>query len=260
MGVKDYAADIARALAFLSRIPVPSSVFVGDDGNLGRVSRAFPAAGLILALPAAFVFGLLLLLHVDALLTALLALTFQTLTTGALHEDGLSDAADGLGAGKDRARSLAIMKDSRIGTYGAIALILSFGLRAAALAAIARGLPPFAAALSIPAAAAISRCGLVWHWHALPPAKSDGVAAAVGQPDGEAMWTALGTATLVAAILLWPVTGLAPVIATLFVVALCTFSFTARIRHRLSGHTGDTIGATQQICEIATFCTLAMSI
>lgn len=260
MGVKDYAADIARALAFLSRIPVSSSVFDGHDGNLGRVSRAFPAAGLLIALPAALAFGLLLRLHADPLLAALLALTVQTLTTGALHEDGLSDTADGLGGGKDRDRSLAIMKDSRIGTYGAIALVLSFGLRAAALAAIARGLPPLPAALSIPAAAAISRGALVWHWYSLPSAKSDGVAAAAGRPDSSAMWVALATAALVAAILLWPGVGLTSTMISLFVVALCTVFFTAHIRRRLSGHTGDTIGAAQQICEIATFCALAMCI
>jgi adenosylcobinamide-GDP ribazoletransferase len=260
MGVKDYAADIARALAFLSRVPVPSSVFAGDDGNLGRVARAFPAAGVLIALPATLVFGLLLRSHYDPLLAALIALTIQTLTTGALHEDGLCDTADGLGGGKDRERSLAIMKDSRIGTYGAIALVLSFGLRAASLAAIAKGLSPFAAALAIPAAAAISRGALVWHWHALPSAKTTGVAADAGRPESAAMRTALATATLIATILLWPAVGLEPVVACLLVAALCTFLFTEQVRRKLTGHTGDTIGATQQICEIATFCTLAMFI
>ena len=119
--------ELLGPLAFLSRVPVPSSVFAGDDRNLGRVARAFPAAGFLIALPASLAFGLLLSIHVDPLLAALIALTVQTLTTGALHEDGLSDTADGLGGGRDREQSLAIMKDSRIGTYGAIALVLSFG-------------------------------------------------------------------------------------------------------------------------------------
>jgi adenosylcobinamide-GDP ribazoletransferase len=260
MGVKDYAADTARALAFLSRVPVPSSVFAGDDGNLGRVARAFPAAGLPIALPAAVAFGLLLWIHADPLLAALIALTIQTLTTGALHEDGLSDTADGLGGGRNREDSLAIMKDSRIGTYGAIALVLSFGLRAASLAAIGKGLSPFAAALVIFTAAAVSRAALVWHWHVLPSAKPTGIAADAGRPDSVAMRTALATAALIAAILLWPAVGLAPVVACLLVAALCTFLFTEHVRRKLSGHTGDTIGATQQISEIATFCTLAMFI
>jgi adenosylcobinamide-GDP ribazoletransferase len=259
-GVKDYAGDIARALAFLSRIPMPGSVFEGAERDLGRVSAAFPAAGLLLALPAALLFGLLLSFRVDPLISALLALALQTLTTGALHEDGFADTADGLGGGRDRDRILSIMKDSRIGTYGAVALIFSFGLRAAALAAIARGLPPFAAALSLPAAAVISRGALVWHWYALPAAKPDGVAASSGKPDETAVQTALVSTPALSALLIWPSRGLLPLLIALLVAAALTFLFNSRIRQRLSGHTGDTIGATQQICEIATFCALAMSI
>ena len=136
--MREYMRDIARAVAFLSRVPVPASFFEGDDGKLSRVSRTFPVAGLLIALPSALTFSVLLALNADPLMAALLALTVQTVLTGALHEDGLSDTADGVGGGKDRERALEIMKDSRIGTYGAAALILSFGLRAAALSAIAR--------------------------------------------------------------------------------------------------------------------------
>ncbi|MDE1995237.1 MAG: adenosylcobinamide-GDP ribazoletransferase, partial [Rhizobiaceae bacterium] len=183
MSLREYTSDIARSVAFLSRISVPSSFFEGYDGRLDRASRAFPFAGLLIALPAAIVFGVLLASRADPLMAALLALAVQTMTTGALHEDGLSDTADGIGGGRDRDRALSIMKDSRIGTYGAVALVLSFGLRAAALAAIARGLPPFSAALALPAAATLSRGAMVWHWYALPPAKPDGIAASAGRPD-----------------------------------------------------------------------------
>ena len=109
--MREYMRDTARAVAFLSRIPVPTSFFTGHDGKLARVSRAFPFAGLLIALPAAFVFGALLAHHTDPLMAALLALAVQTVMTGALHEDGLSDTADGFGGGKDRERALAIMKD-----------------------------------------------------------------------------------------------------------------------------------------------------
>ncbi len=260
MSAKDYACDVARALAFLSRIPVPGRVFEGHDGNLGRISGAFPLAGFLIALPAALAFGILLAIHGDPLAAALIALAVQALTTGALHEDGLSDTADGLGGGKDRERALSIMKDSRIGTYGAIALVLSFGLRAAALAALARGLPPFAAALSLPAAAVIGRGAMVWHWYALPPAKPDGVAASAGRPSEGAMQAALLSTLLLSALLIWPGQGLLPLLTTLLVAVACTLLFNGHIRRRLSGHTGDTIGAVEQICEIAAFCTLAMCV
>ncbi|ENN89288.1 cobalamin synthase [Rhizobium freirei PRF 81] len=251
---------MARAVAFLSRIPVSTSFFAGHDGKLGPVSRAFPLAGLLVVFPAAAAFGLLLAFHADPLMAALLALTVQTITTGGLHEDGLSDTADGLGGGRDRDRILSIMKDSRIGTYGAAALILSFGLRAAALAAIAHHATPSGAAIALLAAAVLSRGAMVWHWHVLPSAKAEGVAASAGQPDGDAMQLALITTLGLATLLIWPSLGIPALISCLLIVAIATFLLNRHMRRTLSGHTGDTIGATQQICEIASLCTLAMCV
>ena len=257
--MREYMRDIARSVAFLSRIPVPSSFFEGDDGKLSRVSRAFPVAGLLIALPSALTFSVLLALNADPLMAALLALAVHTLLTGALHEDGLSDTADGLGGGKDRERALEIMKDSRIGTYGAAALILSFGLRAAALAAIARHLSPEDAAVAILAAATLSRGAMVWHWYALPSAKPDGIAASAGKPDDDAMQLAL-LATLGLAVLVGPAMGVPALVGCLLATSVAAFLATRYIRQKLTGHTGDTIGATQQICEIASLCTLAMCV
>jgi adenosylcobinamide-GDP ribazoletransferase len=258
MAAKDYLDDVARAISFLSRIPVSASYFETYDGNLGHVSRTFPLAGALVAMPAAAVLGLLLALQADPLMASFLALGVLTLTTGALHEDGLSDTADGIGGGKDRKRALEIMKDSRIGTYGAIALFFSFAVRATAIAAIARDLPALSAALTLPAVAALSRGALVWHWHKLPSAKTDGVAASAGQPGTGEMQTALATSALVFVLLLWPDWRVVPLLWAALATAICASLFTAYIRRRLTGHTGDTIGATQQICEIAAFCTLAM--
>lgn len=259
MRVRKYGDDVARAIAFLSRLPVPQRFFLGHDGKLMRVARTFPAAGLLIALPAALTLVLVSSLNADPLLAVLLALAVQTLTTGALHEDGLADAADGLGGGRDRERVLEIMKDSHIGTYGVVALLLSFGIRAAALAQIVRDLAPSIAALCLLATAALSRGALVWHWYVLPAAKPDGVAAAAGQPDEISMQLALVTAALIAALLLWPALSLPPLIFSLLAAATVSAIFTARVRKRLSGHTGDTLGAMQQICEIAVLATLAMA-
>ncbi|MFK0163204.1 adenosylcobinamide-GDP ribazoletransferase [Rhizobium sp. NPDC090279] len=258
--MREYMRDTARAVAFLSRIPVPASFFEGHDGTLARVSRSFPLAGLLIVLPAALTFGTLLAVNADPLMAALLALAVQTVTTGALHEDGLSDTADGIGGGKDRERALEIMKDSRIGTYGAAALILSFGLRAAALAALARELPASEAPVAILATAALSRGAMVWHWYALPPAKADGLAASAGKPDGDAMQLALIAALGLAVLLVWPAIGVPALIGCLLATSAATFLATRYVRQKLAGHTGDTIGATQQICEIASLCTLAMCV
>jgi adenosylcobinamide-GDP ribazoletransferase len=258
--IKDIAVDAARAVAFLSRIPMPPWLFTGDDGKISRLVRIFPVAGLVIGALPALVFLLMLAFHADRLMASLAALAVQTILTGALHEDGLADTADGIGGGKSREQSLVIMKDSRIGSYGAIALILSFALRASALAAIAREASPFAAALAIPAVAALSRGAIAWHWQRLPAAKPDGLAASTGSPAEVAMQIALVTAGFITAILVWPTLGLLPLVSTLLGAGFSTLAFTWFIRRRLGGHTGDTLGATQQICEVAAFCALAMAL
>ncbi|KGD94452.1 MULTISPECIES: adenosylcobinamide-GDP ribazoletransferase [Rhizobium/Agrobacterium group] len=253
----EFVADLARSVGFLSRLPVPDRFFRGHDGSISRAVRAFPVAGLVIAALPAFI--LLFLASGDALLAALIALALMSLMTGALHEDGLADTADGLGGGRDRDQALAIMKDSRTGAYGVVALILSFGLRAAALAALARHAPP-AAALALLAAAAVSRAVMVAHWQALPPARENGVAAGAGLPEESARNLALLIGGVVALLLLVPALGLPKTLLALIVAALAAFGFTRLVRRKLGGHTGDTIGATQQFSEIAMLATLALVI
>lgn len=135
MILRDFLTDTARALAFLSRLPVPSRFFEGHDGTLSRTVRAFPLAGALIALPPAATLAAALLLNATPL-AAFLSIAVLLAITGALHEDGLSDTADGLGGGGDRARALAIMKDSRIGD-GAVTIVVAIGIRAAAIAELA---------------------------------------------------------------------------------------------------------------------------
>ncbi|MBX9470080.1 MAG: adenosylcobinamide-GDP ribazoletransferase [Rhizobium sp.] len=256
--VENLLMETARAISFLSRLPVPDHYFAGHDGSLRRTIAAFPLAGLVVALPAALVIGVLSAAGADAVLVALIAVTLQIMLTGALHEDGLSDTADGLGGGRSRDKALAIMKDSRIGTYGALALILSVAIRIAALTILTAGLPPLAAGLSWLAAAVLSRTLLVWHWSSLPSARTDGVAASAGTPDSEAARTAyvLG-ATMTAALVIFTLAFHAWFFACVLALA-GVLVFTRHCRKRLGGHTGDTIGASQQLSEIAFLLTLAI--
>ena len=154
MAIRDFIDDTARSVAFLSRVPVPQRHFTGHDGRLSRAVRAFPLAGVLIALPAAALAAVLSAIHAPPALLAFAALALQVLVTGALHEDGLSDSADGIGGGRDRDSALAIMKDSRVGSYGAVALILSFGLRASAIAALATVLTPSGLGMALLAVAA----------------------------------------------------------------------------------------------------------
>ncbi|WP_245582505.1 adenosylcobinamide-GDP ribazoletransferase [Neorhizobium lilium] len=251
-----FIADLARSVGFLSRLPVPDRFFSGHDGTVSRAVQAFPVAGLVIAVVPALVLFLLSRSH-DPLLPAIVALGLQSLLTGALHEDGLADAADGLGGGRDREHSLSIMKDSRVGSYGVIVLILSFGLRASALSALAQ-YDPALASLALLAAAAISRAFMVAHWRSLPPVREGGVAANAGQPEEKARNIALGIGVASALLLLIPVAGLPRGALSLVFAGLVAFGFTRYVGERLGGHTGDTIGATQQLSEIAMLIALAL--
>ena len=252
----DFIADLARSVAFLSRIPVPDRFFLGQSGSFSRTVRAFPLAGVLIALIPALVLYTLSQAG-DTLVTALVALSLMVLMTGALHEDGLADAADGLGGGRDKDHALAIMKDSRIGSYGVVAMILSFALRAASLAALAR-LDSSLAAVSMLAAAGVSRSVMIWHWSALPPARTNGVAASVGAPERTARNVALLTGGLIGLVFFASHLGIMAAILTLFIAAAAGQLFTGFVRRKLGGHTGDTIGATQQVSEIVLLATLAL--
>jgi adenosylcobinamide-GDP ribazoletransferase len=250
--------DIARSLGFLSRLPIPGRFFSGSDGSLTQSVRAFPIAGIMIAMPSAAIFATLLFFHRDAMLSAFIALSIQTLLTGALHEDGLADSADGLLSGRGRDKALEIMRDSRIGSYGAIALIVSYGTRASALGAIAHALPPAQAGFALLGVAAISRTTMIWHWITLPAARRDGVAASSGTPDETAGRIAYGFGLALFILIGLPACGLFSVATALAASGASLWIFTAFCRKQIGGHTGDTIGATQQLSEIATLVALAL--
>lgn len=259
--IRDFIDDVARSVAFLSRIHMPQRHFVNFDGRLSRAVRAFPLAGLLIVLPAAAIVSVFTAFQVSPLFTAFVAVAVQALITGALHEDGLSDTADGLGGGRTKEKALVIMKDSRIGSYGAVALILSFGLRVSALAAILPLVSPRGAGLLVLAAAALSRTAMVWHWSKLPPARQDGVAASAGEPQAPAVTFALIFGVVAAALLLL-LSGASLLAAILAIAAFAVTVpvFSEIVNGKIGGHTGDTIGATQQLTEIAVFAALALAI
>ncbi|MGL4406666.1 MAG: adenosylcobinamide-GDP ribazoletransferase, partial [Notoacmeibacter sp.] len=160
----------------MSRIPLPGAVFAANpDAKLAESADVFPIVGIIVAFPAAFIF-LIANVFWPPIISSALALIALTAITGALHEDGLADCADAFFGSNNKERRLEIMKDSRIGTFGALALVFVFALGWASLATIAERHGAFAAAIALCVAASTSRAGLVWHWHVLPSARADGLA------------------------------------------------------------------------------------
>jgi len=240
--LKDVVADLRMAASFITILPVASSKPAGD-GAIARATWALPVAGLLVGFAGAVVYKVASRLGLAPNLAALLALATTALITGALHEDGLADTADGLGGGRTRERKLEIMRDSRIGTYGVCALILSFGLRWSALATIAN---PWAVMLALCAAHAAARAGVPAFMALVPPARPDGLSAGAGTPPGRSVAIAFGVGTLALALALGP--GKALVGLILLSVAGLVL---ARIAIRqIGGQTGDILGAFEQVAEI----------
>jgi len=240
--LKDVVADLRMAASFVTILPVASSK-PAADGAIARASWALPAAGLLVGLAGAFVYKVAILFGLTPNLAALLALATTALVTGALHEDGLADTADGLGGGRTRERKLEIMRDSRIGTYGVCALILSFGLRWSALAAIA---DPLLVAFALCAAHTAARAGVPAFMALVPAARPDGLSATAGSPPGRsvAIAFALGTVALVLAL------GPGKALVGLVLLSLAGLLLARLAVRQIGGQTGDVLGAFEQIGEI----------
>lgn len=240
--------DLAVAGLFLTRIPIRVAGII-DATDIGRSYWAFPIVGAGLGAIAGCVYWLCLMAGVPALAAAALALGGGAVLTGALHEDGLADCADALGVA-DRDRALEVLRDSRVGSFGALALVLTQVARIAALAALAG---PVGLAACV-AAAGASRGLAVGSVLILPAARQGpeaGVAAGTQASGPRAAWIALAlSGGLVMAIAL---TLGAPHIAGLALASalLVGVPATALARRRFGGYTGDVIGALQQLTEIA---------
>lgn len=245
------AADLITTLRFYSRLPLPER----DAGahaapNLDAIAYAVPLAGLVLGLMGALVLLGASLAHLPPLVASALAVTTLVLISGAMQEDGLADTADGLGGGRDRAHRLTIMRDSRVGSFGATALALALILRISTLAALVTAAGALRAGLALAAAAAASRaCGILL-LRALPPARVDGASAAVGQPAPEAALACALVAALVVAVILVPAFGVATAFAGLLAPFLALAALGIASARLLGGQTGDVAGATQQLAEI----------
>ncbi|TPK21116.1 adenosylcobinamide-GDP ribazoletransferase [Mesorhizobium sp. B2-5-9] len=233
--------DIALCLLFFTRLPLPVFDFRGR--NLAAAIWAAPIAGLVVGLIGAIVFATAERFGLAIGPAAALALVATVVTTGCLHEDGLSDVADGFGGGKSRGRKLEIMRDSRIGAYGAMALALSLLIRWSALSQVVE---PTQALFALVAAHAASRGVLGAFMHLLPPARSHGLSAGAGTVSLE---TAIAGAVLGAIPLL--LLGLGGAIAALILLGLFFAAFHALCLNQIEGQTGDTVGALQQLSEIA---------
>lgn len=240
--------DLKMATGFLTRLPVPHPDGAGP-ANFARAYRLFPVVGGLIGLALGVLCLALRRVGVPDLASAALVLGAGALLTGALHEDGLADLVDGFGGGRDIEGKLAIMRDSRIGTYGAIALLVGFATKFSALAA----LPDGHVVQGLIVAHALARGVLPLLALNLPYARQDGLARSSGQPDPTTTAIAGALSLLIALLSLpWSTALWATVAAAVsgFVVARLAL-------RQIGGQTGDVLGAAEQVAETAILVLLA---
>ncbi|HLG82214.1 MAG TPA: adenosylcobinamide-GDP ribazoletransferase [Bradyrhizobium sp.] len=234
--------DLRIAISLCTRLPVaPSAV---GEGDVARASWAFPIAGALIGLIAGTVYWLAERLHIAPSPASVLALAAGVLLTGAMHEDGLADTADGFGGGRTREKKLEIMRDSRIGTFGACALGLSLLLRWSALAALDN---TRAVMVALIVAHGAARSVLPAFMSLVAPARSDGLSSGAGQPPPISIAVALGLGIVALSIGF----GLGAMLTGVGLLAAIGILLALLARRQIGGQTGDVLGALEQTAEAA---------
>jgi adenosylcobinamide-GDP ribazoletransferase len=245
---KDWIDDLRLATALLTRVPMPHPEGAMPTG-LARAQRAFPLVGAMIGLVVGLVDLSLLKIGIPALAAAALALGVSAALTGALHEDGLADVGDGFGGGRDRIAKLSIMRDSRLGTYGAMVLLVGFSARLSALAS----LPAAAIIPGLVVAHALGRAAIPALAASLPFARDDGLGKSAGRPDAATAITAALIAIVIALLCLTAKEALLAMVVTVAGAA----AMAGLAWRQIGGVTGDVFGAAEQVVETAVLLLLA---
>jgi adenosylcobinamide-GDP ribazoletransferase len=235
--------ELLVAFQFLTRLPLPHISFQPD--SLSRSAKFFPVVGVVVGLGASLLQHILTP-HLNRPLVALLVLTFLVLITGGFHEDGLADTADAFGGGWNREQVLTILRDSRIGSFGAVALVLSLLARFLLLSTLPLGrFTGFVVSAHV-----LCRSTTLPLSYFLPPAReSDGQGARIAQ---KISLTSLIVGSLLSFAIVFYLMRAAFWIPVMVAVAVTTAS-SIYYFHRIGGVTGDCFGATNQLTEIAVY-------
>jgi adenosylcobinamide-GDP ribazoletransferase len=237
--MREIIGDVLICLGFFTRLPVTGA----PDRRLASAIWAAPLVGIFVALAGALAFTVVDALGLPPGIAAAFALAAMMLFTGCLHEDGLADVADGFGGGSTRERKLEIMKDSRIGTYGVVAMVVAMLLKWSALQELATQWLVFTALI---AAYVSARALMPAFMLMVPPARSFGLSAGAGavSPGAAAVALFIGAAALL-------FLGLFPAIVAAIVLGLWFIALKTLTERQIGGQTGDVLGTLEQGGEIA---------
>ena len=232
------------AIRFFTRLPFPGPLGDGSAA-LDRAVRYFPAVGLIIGTSAALVFAASSFFWPKTL-AVLAAMATAIYLTGAIHEDGWSDMADGFGGGRDKQHILDIMRDSNIGSFGAVALVMLLLARFFALIEIDMLLVPIA----LISGHAVSRLCATFAMCALDYVRPEGKAKPFSNRLGHGGMAVAALAALAPVLFLPPSQSVPGVI----LAALATLWLARLFKRRIGGYTGDCLGGVQQLAEAAFYC------
>jgi adenosylcobinamide-GDP ribazoletransferase len=253
----EWRKDFADCLAFFTRLPVPKLLGPVTEGlpNFERSSRILPLLGFLLGLialvPATLFDVIALTAPLPPMLMAGLTLAVMALITGGLHEDGLADMADGFGGGYTIERKIEIMKDSRLGSFGALALLFSVLIRFSILSYLFENYGVWTGGLAYLAANTVSRIPTLHVWYILPAARLNGLSSVAGQPTTLSYGIGIAIAAFVTGWLIVPSFGFASALSAFTFVALASGYMVFLSKRHIRGQTGDVLGGAQQIGEIA---------
>ncbi|MCC4240067.1 adenosylcobinamide-GDP ribazoletransferase [Thalassospira povalilytica] len=235
-------SDFWRAMALLSRVPLPP---VGDfrAALIARSVWCWPFVGLVLAGLALLPAMLVDFLTGNPLVYAIFAIAAMVLLSGAMHEDGVADCADGFGGGMDRDRKLEIMRDSTVGTYAVVMLILTLGLRLVLITAAA---DIGQAGILFLIMAVISRAAMPIVMRILPPARDNGLGKGAGRPG----WLPVLIGFAIASAIVLVLGGIGAMFAVIVGVMIAILIVAMVARSQIGGQTGDVLGATQICAEL----------
>jgi adenosylcobinamide-GDP ribazoletransferase len=243
--------DLLAAVTFLTRLRLRrASAEEPVATSLASATWAFPLVGVVIGIIGGIVYVVAFAIGLPALAAALIAIGATALATGGLHEDGLADTADGLGGGTTRDEKLSIMRDSRTGVYGVLALVFSVALRVVALGQIDQGWRVLGALI---AAHALARGLLPFALRFMEPARSDGLGATAGRPEQSFVLWSCGIAIVVALVAAGIRPGLSAAIAAAAVAAVIAWL----AQRQIGGFTGDVLGAIEQGGEVAALLAIA---
>lgn len=249
----ELADDLVMSLRFFSRLPAGDRPFTAP--NLDRMALSLPLASIVIGFGPALLMMLCAWATMPNYFAAALGVAAMIVATGAMADDALADAADGLFGGASIERRLEIMKDSRHGTYGVAALGLYLLLRVTAIGAVAATNPLAAAGIWL-AATVVGRSGSLWLSVALPNAREGGASASAGRVGKRSFAVGAGFAAVLALILAAPFTSFVAVVLALVAAALVALAWVWGCRKLIGGQTGDLIGALGALIEVAVLAVL----